>query len=59
MRTKIEVKGVEKAFASERGRLQVIGSASFSVGEGEFVALRSQVCRLQGTPRGLHRVVIS
>jgi ABC-type nitrate/sulfonate/bicarbonate transport system ATPase subunit len=39
MRTKIEVKDVQKSFASDRGPLRVIESASFSVGDGEFVAI--------------------
>jgi ABC-type nitrate/sulfonate/bicarbonate transport system ATPase subunit len=39
MRTKIEVRGVSKAFASDKGRLEVIENVSFSVREGEFVAI--------------------
>jgi len=39
MRTKIEVRGVSKEFASDKGRLQVIESVSFSVRDGEFVAI--------------------
>ncbi len=39
MRTKIEVRELTKGFASDKGRLEVIESVSFSVGEGEFVAV--------------------
>ena len=39
MRTKIEVREVTKGFASDKGRLDVIDSVSFSVREGEFVAI--------------------
>ncbi len=39
MRTKIEVKDVSKSFASERGPLRVIEGVSFSVGDGDFVAI--------------------
>jgi ABC-type nitrate/sulfonate/bicarbonate transport system ATPase subunit len=39
MRTKIEVKDVGKSFAGERGPLDVVRGVSFSVGDGELVAL--------------------
>jgi ABC-type nitrate/sulfonate/bicarbonate transport system ATPase subunit len=39
MRTKIEVRGIRKEFASPKGPLAVIDGASFTVGDGEFVAL--------------------
>jgi ABC-type nitrate/sulfonate/bicarbonate transport system ATPase subunit len=39
MRTKIEVRDVSKAFASDKGHLSVIERLSFSVRESEFVAL--------------------
>src|SRR6185437_521189 len=39
MRTKIEVRGLSKSFQSDKGRLEVIENISFSVQEGEFVAL--------------------
>ncbi|HEV2227578.1 MAG TPA: ABC transporter ATP-binding protein [Steroidobacteraceae bacterium] len=39
MRTKIEVRGIRKGFASDKGRLEVIENVSFSVREGEFVAI--------------------
>jgi ABC-type nitrate/sulfonate/bicarbonate transport system ATPase subunit len=39
MRTKIEVHEVTKAFASNKGRLEVIDSVSFAVRESEFVAI--------------------
>src|SRR5215471_17767697 len=39
MRTKIEVREVSKGFALDKGRLEVIESVSFSVREGEFVAI--------------------
>ena len=39
MRTKIEVREVTKGFASDKGRLDVIENVSFSVDEGEFVAI--------------------
>ena len=39
MPIKIEVKDVRKSFATDQGLFQVIEAASFSVGDGEFVAL--------------------
>jgi ABC-type nitrate/sulfonate/bicarbonate transport system ATPase subunit len=39
MRTKIEVRELTKGFASGKGRLDVIESVSFSVRDGEFVAI--------------------
>ncbi len=39
MRTKIEVREVVKGFAWDKGRLAVIEDVSFSVREGEFVAI--------------------
>jgi ABC-type nitrate/sulfonate/bicarbonate transport system ATPase subunit len=39
MRTKIEVRGVQKSFASDRGPLSVIAEVSLTVGDGEFVAI--------------------
>jgi ABC-type nitrate/sulfonate/bicarbonate transport system ATPase subunit len=39
MRTKIELREVTKGFASDKGRLDVIASVSFSAREGEFVAI--------------------
>jgi len=39
MRTKIEVRDLAKGFASDKGRLDVIENVSFSVHEGEFVAI--------------------
>jgi ABC-type nitrate/sulfonate/bicarbonate transport system ATPase subunit len=39
MRTKIEVKDVRKDFLTDKGTLQVVAGASFSVGDGEFVAI--------------------
>jgi len=39
MCTKIEVREVSKGFVSDKGRLEVIDSVSFSVREGEFVAI--------------------
>src|SRR5215468_11457427 len=39
MRTKIEVRELTKGFASGKGRLDVIDSVSFSVRDGEFVAI--------------------
>ena len=39
MRTKIEVKGIRKGFASNGSALQVVDDVSFEVGEGEFVAI--------------------
>ena len=39
MRTKIEVKDVEKGFPSDEGPLQVLGGVSLTVGDGEFVAI--------------------
>ena len=39
MRTKIEVRGLAKSFASDKGRLAVIEDVSLTVGTGEFVAI--------------------
>jgi ABC-type nitrate/sulfonate/bicarbonate transport system ATPase subunit len=39
MRTKVEVKDVRKGFASDKGPLQVLEGATFTVGDGEFVAI--------------------
>src|SRR5579872_5458353 len=39
MPTKIEVRDLTKGFQSDKGLLQVIENISFSVQEGEFVAL--------------------
>ncbi len=39
MRTKIDVQRLKKSFATEKGRLRVVDEVSFTVGEGEFVAL--------------------
>jgi ABC-type nitrate/sulfonate/bicarbonate transport system ATPase subunit len=39
MPTKIEVKDLQKSFPSERGPLRVVEGATFSVAEGEFVAI--------------------
>src|ERR1044071_4863667 len=39
MRTKIEVRALRKSFASDKGPLPVIEDVSFSVRDGEFVAI--------------------
>ncbi|HYC55259.1 MAG TPA: ABC transporter ATP-binding protein [Candidatus Binatia bacterium] len=39
MRTKIEVAGLKKAFASGKGTLPVVDDVSFDVGDGEIVAI--------------------
>ena len=39
MRTKIEVRDVSKGFTSDKGPLEVVGNISFSVRDGEFVAI--------------------
>jgi ABC-type nitrate/sulfonate/bicarbonate transport system ATPase subunit len=39
MRTKIEVQGVKKSFQSDKGPLSVVDDVSFTVGDGEFVAV--------------------
>ena len=39
MRTKIELKNVRKGFGTNGGQLRVVEDVSFSVGEGEFVAI--------------------
>jgi ABC-type nitrate/sulfonate/bicarbonate transport system ATPase subunit len=39
MRTKIEVNGIRKGFASNGGALQVVEDVSLTVGNGEFVAI--------------------
>jgi ABC-type nitrate/sulfonate/bicarbonate transport system ATPase subunit len=39
MRTKIEVRGLKKSFPSDKGPLSVVDDVSFSVADGEFVAV--------------------
>jgi ABC-type nitrate/sulfonate/bicarbonate transport system ATPase subunit len=39
MRTKIEVRGLKKSFPSDKGPLSVVDDVSFTVGDGEFVAV--------------------
>src|ERR1700722_5602904 len=39
MRTKIEVNGIRKGFASNGDRLQVVEDVSLTVEDGEFVAI--------------------
>ncbi len=39
MRTKIEVRGLKKSFVSDKGPLPVVDDVSFTVGDGEFVAV--------------------
>jgi ABC-type nitrate/sulfonate/bicarbonate transport system ATPase subunit len=39
MRTKIEVRDISKGFISDKGPLQVVDGVSFTVGDGEFVAI--------------------
>ena len=39
MRTKIEVRNLHKSFASDKGALSVVDDVSFSVRDGEFVAI--------------------
>jgi ABC-type nitrate/sulfonate/bicarbonate transport system ATPase subunit len=39
MRTKIEVRALKKSFESDRGSLCVVEDVSFTVGEGEFIAI--------------------
>jgi ABC-type nitrate/sulfonate/bicarbonate transport system ATPase subunit len=39
MPTKIEVRGLHKAFASDKGPLAVVDNVSFSVRDGEFIAI--------------------
>ena len=39
MRTKVEVRDLKKSFESHHGRLPVVADISFSVGDGEFVAI--------------------
>ena len=39
MRTKIELNGIRKGFASNGGALQVVEDVSLTVGDGEFVAI--------------------
>ena len=39
MHTKIEIKNIKKGFVSDKGPLQVVDGVSFSVHEGEFVAI--------------------
>jgi len=39
MRTKIEVRGLKKGFPSDKGPLPVVDDVSFTVGDGEFVAV--------------------
>jgi ABC-type nitrate/sulfonate/bicarbonate transport system ATPase subunit len=39
MRTKIEVRGLQKSYPSDRGPLSVVENVSFTVGDGEFIAI--------------------
>ena len=39
MRTKIEIRGLKKSFPSDKGPLTVVDDVSFTVGDGEFVAV--------------------
>jgi ABC-type nitrate/sulfonate/bicarbonate transport system ATPase subunit len=39
MRTKIEVRGLKKSFRSDKGALPVVDDVSFTVSDGEFVAV--------------------
>jgi len=39
MRTKIEIRGLKKSFSSNKGPLTVVDDVSFTVGDGEFVAV--------------------
>lgn len=39
MRTKIEIRGLKKGFTSDKGPLAVVDDVSFTVGDGEFVAV--------------------
>ena len=39
MRTKIEVRGLKKSYASDKGPLPVVADVSFTVNDGEFVAV--------------------
>ena len=39
MRTKIEIRGLKKSFTSDKGPLTVVDDVSFTVGDGEFVAV--------------------
>src|SRR5215469_1551299 len=39
MPTKIEIRGLKKSFASDKGPLTVVDDVSFTVGDGEFVAV--------------------
>jgi len=39
MRTKIEVRALQKSFASDQGRLPVVADVSFTVHDGEFIAI--------------------
>jgi ABC-type nitrate/sulfonate/bicarbonate transport system ATPase subunit len=39
MRTKIEIRGLKKSFASDKGPLPVVEEVSFTVNDGEFVAV--------------------
>src|SRR6185437_14921920 len=39
MRTKIEVRALKKSFPSDKGSLPVVDDVSFTVGDGEFVAV--------------------
>ena len=39
MRTKIEVRDLKKSFESDQGRLPVVDDVSFTIRDGEFVAI--------------------
>ena len=39
MRTKIEIRGLRKSFVSDKGPLPVVDDVSFTVNDGELVAV--------------------
>jgi ABC-type nitrate/sulfonate/bicarbonate transport system ATPase subunit len=39
MRTKIEIKNIQKGFRADQGTLQVVNDVSFNVRDGEFIAI--------------------
>ena len=52
MRTKIEVRALSKSFDSDKGRLNVVEDVSFTVRDGEFIA----IVGLRLRPNGAHNM---
>ena len=47
MSAKIVVDNLKKSFATDKGTLPVVGGVSFTVADGEFIAIDTALARLQ------------